>query len=189
MREDVTLAAYLAPLEPTLPLATTAKATPTANGSGEQRQVVLLQRRITSSVDEDVDGGDGNGQRRLHMEVVGVPRLIWFRSVWSCARIRVLLLQNILAAQLIDPQAVHAKLLRLSQEDQDVGSSSGGSVVASDEEKVALMKQLKLLEEAATLIIGAPTSGGASKVKGQMALCGHLPVRLVSKDGEVRLLD
>ena len=264
LRDDVTLAAYLAPLEPPPPPpassssssssnSKTAAATNSNNGSGEQRQVVLLQRRITVDDRGDGNGGDGFDRQggRLRVEVVGVPRLIWFRAGWSCARVRVLLLQvsqlvshdnpntfttlstsiiyppfphsihsfyhynlctrsinslifsihslilstlppslstqNILAAQVIDPQAVRDKLKRL-QQDEDVDVATAGGVVVSDEEKVALTKQLVLLEEAVALTTGASasssSSSSASKVKGQMALSGHLPVRLVTNEGD-----
>ena len=109
LRDDVTLAAYLAPLEP--PSSSSLSAANKSNGGGEQQQVLMLQRKIVAVVDDsdDVDDVDGNQRQlqqreRLRMELVGVPRLIWYRTGWSCARIRVLLLQTVFAAQLIDPQ-------------------------------------------------------------------------------------
>ena len=100
LRDDVTVAAYLAPLEPP----SSSSAMSKSSGGGEQEQVVLLQRKITVVVD-DVDDVDSNQQQpRVRLELVGVPRLLWYRTGWSCARIRVMLLQTVLAAQLIDPQ-------------------------------------------------------------------------------------
>ena len=56
--------------------------------------------------------------------------------------------------------------------------------MVSDEEKAAWTAQLVQLEEAASLMMGTPSSSSGNKLKGQMALSGHLPVRLVNKEGE-----
>lgn len=108
LRDDVVLAAYLAPLDPpkssSTAAATTAavsksKMAPVGGGGGEYHQVVLLQRKITIVNGHDNDGnGDGQdgqskGHSRVRGELVGVPRLVWFRSNWSCARVRILLLE------------------------------------------------------------------------------------------------
>ena len=56
--------------------------------------------------------------------------------------------------------------------------------MVSDEEKASWTTQLVQLEEAASLMMGAPSSSSGNKLKGQMALSGHLPIRLVNKEGE-----
>ena len=141
--DDATLAAYLSSADPS-----------------HDAQLVLLHRIIEKKEESDVSGGwadEGEDERGLpRVRLAHVPRMIPFSSRWSCARIRILLLQHV--TQLLCPERAR----RLREALQDTATQQ--------------VHQLEVLEA----VIRA---GKAAPVKDLMAVSGRLPVRSVKLDG------